>query len=101
MADNKKRVSELDSSGTNTTGLWALGVDSSGNSVKVPLGTILSQYDQALGSVTDLQTAAANAATTPPTSSRSIARMNLAMSRSRSTAFTPHANGGSTTPSLR
>ncbi len=89
MADNKKRVSELDSSGTNTTGLWALGVDGSGNSVKVPLGDILSRYDAALGSVTDLQTAAreaATAASTAQTAAQTASRQATEANASAQTA---------------
>ena len=85
MAENKKRVSELESSGTNTTGLWCLGVDGEGNSVKIPLGTILAQYNAALGSVTDLN-AAAQAAQTAAQTAQSAAETAAGQASAANTA---------------
>lgn len=44
MADQKKRISELPES-TSTSGLYTIGVNSANESVKVPLGDILEDYD--------------------------------------------------------
>ena len=44
MADQKIRISELPES-TSTQGLMTIGVNSQNESVKVPLGSILSEYD--------------------------------------------------------
>lgn len=42
MADKTIRISELPSSGSNTAGLYTIGVNASNESVKVPLGDILA-----------------------------------------------------------
>lgn len=42
MADKTIRISELPSSGSNTVGLYTIGVNASNESVKVPLGDILA-----------------------------------------------------------
>ena len=45
MADQKKRISELPES-TSTSGLYTIGVNSANESVKVPFGDILEDYDE-------------------------------------------------------
>lgn len=42
MADKTTRISDLPSSGSNTAGLYTIGVNASNESVKVPLGDILA-----------------------------------------------------------
>lgn len=71
MADQKKRISELPSSGTTTEGLYTIGVNAQNESVKVPLGQILGGYDTAaadaaaaLNKATQAVNAASNAQTT-------------------------------------
>lgn len=55
MADRQIKVSELQSSGTNTDGLWALGVDKQGNSVKIPIGEILARIPDSGAGITDVR----------------------------------------------
>ena len=66
MADQKKRISELPES-SSTTGLYTLGVNAKNESVKVPLGTILSgivpQAQQAVTTANAAKTAADEAKT--------------------------------------
>lgn len=45
MEDRKKRISELHES-KNTRGLYTIGVNAQNESVKVPLGNILDEYDK-------------------------------------------------------
>jgi len=57
MADQKKRISELPLV-SSTDGLYTLGVNSSNESVKVPLGDLLSQYNAAIDDSADALEAA-------------------------------------------
>lgn len=48
MSETKKRISELPTCAS-TTGLYTIGVDSSNESCKVPLGDIIGEQNQAIG----------------------------------------------------
>ena len=63
MADLKKRISELPES-QSTEGLYTIGVNSQNESVKVPLGDILEEYDEAVQDAADAKTIAQNASQT-------------------------------------
>lgn len=60
MADQKKRISELPSVGS-TDGLLTLGVNAQNESVKVPLGDLLKQYNEAITTSKKASTDAATA----------------------------------------
>lgn len=62
MADQKKRISELPSVGS-TDGLLTLGVNAQNESVKVPLGDLLKEYNAAITKSDQAKTAAEQART--------------------------------------
>lgn len=75
MADQKKRISELPLVGS-TDGLMTLGVNAQNESVKVPLGDLLQQYNNAVTEAADAKakaTAAQAAATSAQTAANNAA----------------------------
>ena len=90
MADQKKRISELPSSGTTTNGLYTIGVNASNESVKVPLGEILAGYDQGAQDAADAleaaTTAASNAANALTVANRAEGKADTALTDAASAA---------------
>lgn len=86
MADQKKRISELPLVGS-TDGLMTLGVNAQNESVKVPLGDLLQQYNNAVTEAADAKTKA-TAAQAAATSAQTAANNAAAAAQEAKSAAT-------------